>query len=472
MILRRVFIVNPALLKCRYFSSTAKPLKVQEQLIVNNVEYKRDDWTNLKPGIQSYMNRNIYLQDHHPLSIIRKKIVNHFYKSFVTNRGSPLFSVVDNLSPVVTLEQNFDSLLIPADHISRKKTDSFYLNRDYMLRAHCTAHQLDLLKSGLDNFLVIGDVYRRDEIDSTHFPVFHQVDAVRTIRRDKLFANHGDLEIFEPNYVPNSDQIITNNADGKVAEAGKQSCHTLEAVKLAEHELKTVLVGLVKHLFGDKIKYRWVDAYFPFTQPSFELEIWYNDKWLEVLGAGIMRNEILEKSGVSNSIGWAFGIGLERLAMILYNIPDIRLFWSTDSGFLCQFDESKTTAEMQYKSVSKYNQCYMDVSFWLPDTYTLEDFPINSFYALVREVGGDLVEQVCTQKQTLTNRTFLILFILFFFQVKIIDKFFHPKEKKNSLCFRIIYRHMERDLTKDEVNVVHGQIRDDVKKEFNVIHRI
>lgn len=396
MILRRVFIVNSALTKCRYFSkaiksATAKPSNAQEPLIVNNVEYKRDDWTNIKPRIQSYMNRNIYLQEHHPLSIIRKQIVNYFYKSFVTNRGNPLFSVVDNVSPIVTPEQNFDSLLTPADHISRKKTDSFYLNRNYMLRAHCTAHQLDLLKSGLDNFLVIGDVYRRDEIDSTHFPVFHQVDAVRTIRRDKLFANHNDLEIFESNYVPNSSESVILNNDN---EASKQSCHTLEAVKLTEHELKTVLVGLVKQLFGDKIKYRWVDAYFPFTQPSFELEIWYNNKWLEVLGAGIMRNEILEKSGVANSIGWAFGIGLERLAMILYNIPDIRLFWSTDTGFLTQFHESKTTAEMQYKAISKYNQCYMDVSFWLPDTYTLDDFPINSFYALVRESGGDIVEQV------------------------------------------------------------------------------
>lgn len=395
MILRRLLIVNPVLGKCRFLSSTAKPKKVLEPLIINNVTYKRDDWTNIKPRIQSHLNRNIYLQAHHPLSIIRKRIVDYFYKSFITSRGNPLFSVIDNLSPIVTLEQNFDSLLIPDDHISRQKTDSFYLNRNYMLRAHCTAHQVDLLKSGLDNFLIVGDVYRRDEIDSTHFPVFHQIDAVRTIRRDKLFPNHEDLEIFEPNYVPNGEPMkMNNNANGKVVEAGKQPCHTLEAVKLAEHELKTVLLGLVKHLFGENIKYRWVDAYFPFTQPSWELEIWYNNEWLEVLGSGIMRNEILEKSCVTNSIGWAFGIGIERLAMILYNIPDIRLFWSTDSGFLCQFNESKSTAEMQYKNVSKYNQCYMDVSFWLPDTYTLDDFPVNSFYALVREAGGDLVEQV------------------------------------------------------------------------------
>lgn len=400
MIIRRLFIVNQVLCKGRCLSSTAKPQKVQEPLLINGVTYKRDDWTNLKPRIKSYVNRNIYLQDHHPLSIIRKRIVDYFYKSFITNRGSPLFSVVDNLSPIVTLEQNFDSLLIPDDHISRQKSDSFYLNRDYMLRAHCTAHQVDLLKSGLDNFLIIGDVYRRDEIDATHFPVFHQVDAVRTIRAEKLFRNL-DLGIFEPDYVANSKPFLINNVDGKIAEAGKQPCHTLEAVKLVEHELKTVLVGLVKHLFGENIKYRWVDAYFPFTQPSWELEIWYNDEWLEVLGSGIMRHEILTKSGISDSIGWAFGIGLERLAMILYKIPDIRLFWSTDSGFLCQFHESKTTAQMEYKPVSKFNQCYMDVSFWLPDTYTLENFPVNSFYALVREAGGDLVEQV--RKTTLLS---------------------------------------------------------------------
>lgn len=400
MIIRRLFIVNQVLCKGRCLSSTAKPKKIQEPLIVNGVTYKRDDWTNLKPRIQSHLNRNIYLQEHHPLSIIRKRIVDYFYKSFITNRGNPLFSVVDNLSPIVTLEQNFDSLLIPDDHISRQKSDSFYLNRDYMLRAHCTAHQVDLLKSGLDNFLIIGDVYRRDEIDATHFPVFHQVDAVRTIRAEKLFRNL-DLGIFEPDYVANSKPFLINNIDGKIAEAGKQPCHTLEAVKLVEHELKTVLVGLVKHLFGENIKYRWVDAYFPFTQPSWELEIWYNDEWLEVLGSGIMRHEILTKSGISDAIGWAFGIGLERLAMVLYKIPDIRLFWSTDSGFLCQFHESKTTAQMEYKPVSKFNQCYMDVSFWLPDVYTLENFPVNSFYALVREAGGDLVEQV--RKTTLLS---------------------------------------------------------------------
>lgn len=383
--LRSIIAVN------RHFTSTPKEQsqiskKPLGPLTINTVQYERDGWTNLTPRIQSHIGRNIYLQQHHPLSIVRQQIVDYFYKSFTTNRGNAIFTVCDRLQPVVTTEQNFDSLLVPKDHVSRANGDSFFLNREQMLRAHCTAHQVELLKSGLDNFLIIGDVYRRDTIDATHFPVFHQCDAVRTVHRDKLFANHSDLEVFEPSYVPGE------SVEG--TEIDKQSCHTLEAVKLVEHEMKTTLIGLVKHLFGDKIKYRWVDAYFPFTHPSWELEIYFNDEWLEVLGCGVMRNAILESSGVSNTIGWAFGIGLERLAMVLYNIPDIRIFWSTDSGFLTQFNESKTAAEMQFKSISKYAQLYMDVSFWLPAEFDLETFPYNSVYALVREIGGDIVEQV------------------------------------------------------------------------------
>lgn len=79
--------------------------------------------------------------------------------------------------------------------------------------------------------------------------------------------------------------------------------------------------------------------------------MFFNDKWLEVLGCGIMRQEIVEKSGASNRIGWAFGLGLERLAMCLYNIPDIRLFWSKDSGFLNQFKVDDPKTPIKYKVI-------------------------------------------------------------------------------------------------------------------------
>lgn len=168
----------------------------------------------------------------------------------------------------------------------------------------------------------------------------------------------------------------------------------MEAVKLMEHEIKTVLVGLAQHLFGKNIEYRWVDSHFPFTQPSWELEVHWKGEWLELLGSGIIRNEIVEKSGIGNTIGWAFGVGLERLAMVLYEIPDIRLFWSNDTGFLNQFKEADFGKQIKYKPVSSYPQCANDLSFWLPDNTKVEDFAENDLFDLVRDVAGDMIEQV------------------------------------------------------------------------------
>jgi phenylalanyl-tRNA synthetase alpha chain len=257
--------------------------------------------------------------------------------------------------------------------------------------------QVDLIRSGLDNFLIIGDVYRRDEIDATHYPVFHQLDAVRIVQKDKLFHNNPDLEIFENSYKTRPDSFDQPNSTSstKCLDQSKQPCHTLEAVKLMEHDFKQTLVGLTKNLFGDKIEYRWVDAYFPFTKPSWELEILHKGQWIEVLGSGIMRNEILENAGVgSNSIGYAFGMGLERLAMIMYDIPDIRLFWSTDTGFLNQFDEKQLNKEIKYKPVSVFPQCQNDLSFWLPEGVSHDDFVANDLFDVVRDIGGDIIEQV------------------------------------------------------------------------------
>lgn len=380
--------------KCLLATSAAKPQTTQ--LEINGQVYNADNWTNVTPKILSFMGLNKHLQKDHPLSIIRQRIVNYFYKSYKNTRGNPLFSVYDKLNPVVTVQQNFDNLLIPADHVSRNKSDCYYINSQHLLRAHTTAHQVDLISSGLDNFLVVGEVYRRDEIDSTHYPVFHQLDAVRLVNKDKLFERTPELEIFEKDWRESSGnkaQVI--HSSSKCIDQSKQPCHTLEAVKLMEHELKQVLLGLAQDLFGSKIKYRWVDTYFPFTQPSWELEIYYKDNWLEVLGCGIMRHEILQQSGAQNSIGYAFGLGLERLAMVLFDIPDIRLFWSNDSGFLSQFSEKDLFKLNKYKPVSQYPQCKNDLSFWLPQGVDVEaGFVPNDFYDLVRSVAGDVVEQV------------------------------------------------------------------------------
>lgn len=278
-------------------------------------------------------------------------------------------------------------------------------------------------------------MYRRDTIDSTHYPVFHQLDAVRLQTARQLFRNDSDLNIFEEN----------GTKAAFVGGQEKQECHTLEACKLMEHELKSTLTGLAQTLFGTNVEMRWVDGEFPFTQPSWELEVRHKDAWMELLGCGIIKQPILTNSGVADRIGWAFGIGLERIAMHLYGIPDIRLFWSRDSGFLNQFKLNNIDANVTYKPISHYPQCSNDISFWLPPEGTVFN---SDFCDLVRNIGGDIVEQV-----------------------ELIDEFRHPKTGKRSQCYRIVYRHLERTLTQTEVNKVHEKIEEAITDTLGVTVR-
>ncbi|XP_007437431.1 phenylalanine--tRNA ligase, mitochondrial-like, partial [Python bivittatus] len=146
-------------------------------------------------------------------------------------------------------------------------------------------------------------------------------------------------------------------------------------------------------------------------------------------------------AGAENKIGWAFGLGLERLAMILYGIPDIRLFWSKDERFLKQFDVLHIDQNIHFQPFSKYPPVINDISFWLPS----EKYCENDFYDLVRTIGGDMVEEV-----------------------KLIDVFTHPKTKRVSHCYQITYRHLERTLTQKEISSIHQTIQKSVIEELGV----
>ena len=247
-------------------------------------EYEVDEWTNINQNIKDRLNRNLLHQKYHPLNHLANKIKYFFYKNYINRSGTPLFSIYDSFKPIVTVEQNFDSLLTPKDHVSRSKKDNFYINKNYLLRAHTTAHDNELIRSGLNAFLTFGDVYRRDEIDSKHYPIFHQCDGVRLYDKNDLFKDSGDqYEIFE------------KSESGLVKTNEKQKEYTLDATKLAELELKNVLINLVQFIFGasNKLNYKWIETTFPFTHPSWELEIEYKGSWYEVLGCGILQRDIL-----------------------------------------------------------------------------------------------------------------------------------------------------------------------------------
>ena len=401
----------------------------REEVKILDKTYTRDHMTNVTPTIIKLVGRNLHLTPHNPISIFKESVVRHFHQTYTGRTGNALYAHFDNVPPVVTTEQNFSSLLIPDGHVARTKRDNYYINTDYILRGHTSAHQRDFIRMGFDRFLVTGDVYRRDEIDQSHYPVFHQMEGVRLFARDELFQHCSDdsLELFE-----------ASGSDSEVENQDKQKPHTLEAVKLMELNLKETLVKLVQSLFGEDIEYRWNPCYFPFTHPSYELEIKFKGEWMEVLGSGIMRQDILAKGGAKEKIGWAFGLGLDRLAMLLFNIPDIRLLWSRDERFLSQFAattaDDPATMNITFQPYSKYPPCFKDMSFWIPASD--EGFNDNDLCDVVRSMAGDVVEKV-----------------------ERIDRFQHSGTGRVSLCYRITYRSMDTTLTNDEVNVLQNSIR-------------
>ena len=190
-VLRKQLLANNYIYSClrqlytAQYRSSKHALQEEELTIsINGKQYEKDSWTNFRGRVVNLINRDLHREKYNPICLIKQRIVNYFNKAFPNYRGNPLFALCDDLSPVVTMQQNFDSLLVPPDHPSRNKSDSYFINKDYMLRAHTSAHQSELIQSGLDCFLVAGDVYRRDQVDSTHFPVFHQMEGVR------LFTEH------------------------------------------------------------------------------------------------------------------------------------------------------------------------------------------------------------------------------------------------------------------------------------------
>lgn len=323
-------------------------------------------YKNIPKSIENKIGANLHLQKLNPIAITLKIISKYFSE----------YTLITDLSPKVSTYDNFDSLLIPKDHPARSLHDTYYYDKNTVLRTHTSAHQHSLLSSGLKNFLVAGDVYRKDEINRTHYPIFHQIEGVHCI--NKTENDSLDLSL----------------------------------------DLKNTLEGLIKYLFPGK-EYRWKDDYFPFTNPSYEIEVLFDTEWLEILGCGIIQPKILESafSGKSSSednlniVGWAFGIGLERIAMILFDIPDIRYFWSNDEKFLNQFKNIDTIDDVhktKFKSYSNLNVISRDISFWIDETWNE-----NDFMAIIRNVANDHISSVVLfdefeNKQKIKSKTYKI----------------------------------------------------------------
>ncbi|CAJ2511619.1 Uu.00g072440.m01.CDS01 [Anthostomella pinea] len=423
---------------------------------VNGSTYKTDSWFNAPPNIIEKIPRRLHLQKDHPVSITRQIIESVF--------PAPTYEYHNDFNPVVTTHQNFDSLGFPKDHPGRAKSDTYYINSDTLLRTHTSAHQAETFRANLsDGYLISADVYRRDEVDRSHYPIFHQMEGARSWDRaevpngdiaaavwsdiEKLPKHH--IEVQDPNPPFHQERNPLQEGHHSAAEAEAVAAHLKKSLELMVVEIFTRAKAAAKKadpgFVDEPLQVRWVEAYFPFTSPSWELEVYYNGDWLEVLGSGVVKQDLYINAGVPSQLGWAFGIGLDRIAMLLFQIPDIRLFWSQDERFLSQFRGVSDNLDSLRRFVpfSRHPGCYKDVSFWLKSTSAAggstkanaHDFHANDVMEIVRGVAGDVVEDV-----------------------KLVDSFTHPKTGRKSMCYRINYRSLERTLTNTETNDLHDAV--------------
>ena len=225
----------------------------------------------------------------HPISIVTEKIASYFE----TNSYSVFFG-----NEVESDFYNFEALNFPANHPARQMHDTFYVEQDqsYLLRTHTSNTQIHaMMKYGAPlKMLSPGRVYRCDS-DNTHLPMFTQVEGL----------------VVDPS-----------------ASFGK---------------LKGTLINFLHHFFDDEMEVRFRPSFFPFTEPSAEVDIRFGKKgWLEVLGCGMVHPNVLKGCGINPAQynGFAFGMGIERLAMLYFGVEDIRDFYNSDLEFLQQFRPS------------------------------------------------------------------------------------------------------------------------------------
>jgi phenylalanyl-tRNA synthetase alpha chain len=253
-----------------------KKISLNDKKIKSNIEDSTLDVT--MPG------RTTIIGNPHPVT----STLNEIEKIFL-NAG---FLVEDG--PEIEDEyHNFTALNIPENHPARAMHDTFYFNAQYLLRTHTSPIQIrSMEKYGVPiRVIAPGKVYRRDS-DITHTPMFHQIEGL-VIDKDINFTH-----------------------------------------------LKGVLHDFINTFFEEDMKLRFRPSYFPFTEPSAEVDLLSKDnQWLEILGCGMVHPKVLTNLGIDNEIynGYAFGMGVERLAMLKYGINDIRHFYENDLNFLNQF---------------------------------------------------------------------------------------------------------------------------------------
>lgn len=247
----------------------------------------------------------------HPLSMTMEKAVDIFVKL-----GYDTVTSCEDSPEIETDYYCFEALNCPKDHPARDMQDTFYLtqDRELLLRTHTSAVQIRQLEKRKPPLRIVapGRVYRRDDIDATHSLMFHQVEILALEPIGELDLGH----------------------------------------------LKGTVEHFLKEMLGPDIETRFRGSYFPFTEPSMEVDVKFRGKWMEVLGCGMVDPNVLEMAGIDPNkySGFAAGFGVERFAMIIHGVKDLREFVKSDLRFIQQFPHFYDDGTLLYcKCVAKYN---------------------------------------------------------------------------------------------------------------------
>lgn len=279
--------------------------RVEYEAIESEMYKQRVDVT--KPGLVQEAD----IGRRHPISMTMQKAIDIFirlgYDTVTSREDSP---------EIETDYYCFEALNCPKDHPARDMQDTFYLSEDMelLLRTQTSAVQIRQLEKRGPPLRIVapGRVYRRDDIDATHSLMFHQIEILALEPVGELDLGH----------------------------------------------LKGTVEYFLKEMLGPQIETRFRGSYFPFTEPSMEVDVKFRGKWMEVLGCGMVDPRVLRKAGVDPDeyAGFAAGFGVERFAMIIHQIDDIREFFKSDVRFLRQFPHFYDDGKLVFDINRKYSK--------------------------------------------------------------------------------------------------------------------
>ncbi len=338
--------------------------------------------------------------DQHAIKLLYQKIEGYMRSSHPNSEIT-----VYRKDPIVTVEDNYDNLLIPADNISRSSTYTHYVDEEHILRTHTTAqipgilHSLARRKDWKDVVILLpGLAYRRDVTDKKHVGQVHMLEMWRVVK-------------------------------------------TTDYKPIVKDDLLAVVRG-VAATAAPGWRLRIVDMPHPYTKQSIEVNAVYGGRDIEILECGLINDQILANAGLDpkRHSGWALGMGLDRLVMTLKGIPDIRYLRSNNPAIARQMKDLE-----KYQEVSNQPAIQRDMSYSVPSTYVEED--INED---IREALGDK-ENILESVEILRETSYKDL------SLKIRERLGIASDQKNVLV-RITLRHLERSLKNQEANDIYDDI--------------